>query len=151
MRHEILYHQGGFWKDAGMNLLKPIFDKFVKYELVIGAERSLRHRWNQGMCFYANAPKSKHMGRITGHPNTNRMRIYGDVALDIAGPFDFRNVIIGYEEYSPEVLIMHFEYFYPGQVGRPPFDDLCTRYEQQYKGEPAHFKHNGCYLLKGCE
>lgn len=134
-----------------MNLLKPIFDKFVKYELVIGAERSLRHRWNQGMCFYANAPKSKHMGRITGHPNTNRMRIYGDVALDIAGPFDFRNVIIGYEEYSPEVLIMHFEYFYPGQVGRPPFDDLCTRYEQQYKGEPAHFKHNGCYLLKGCE
>lgn len=53
------------------------------------------------MCFFANVPKSKHMGRITGYPNTNRMRIYGDAALDIAGPFDFRNVIIGYEEYSP--------------------------------------------------
>jgi hypothetical protein len=108
MRHEILYHQGGFWRDAGMNMFKPIFNNFLKYDFVVGAERSLRHRWNQGMCFFANAPRSPHMARIVALPNINRMRIYGDVALDIAGPFDFRNTVIGYEEYSPSVLLLNF-------------------------------------------
>lgn len=48
------------------------------------------------MCFFATAPNSIHLGRISSLPNVNRMRIYGDVALDIAGPFDFRNTVIGY-------------------------------------------------------
>lgn len=108
MRHEILYHQGGFWRDSGLNVFKPIFSKFLKYTLVIGAERSLRHRWNQGMCFFGNAPKSVNLERITGIPNINRMRIYDSVALAIAGPFDFRNVVVDMEEYSSEVLMMNF-------------------------------------------
>lgn len=37
MRHEILYNEGGFWRDSGMNILKPVFDKFLKYRLVVGA------------------------------------------------------------------------------------------------------------------
>lgn len=79
-----------------MNFFRPILNKFLKYDLVIGAERSLRHRWNQGMCFFGNIPKSPHMWRITAHSNVNRMRIYNDIALDIAGPFDFRNIVRGY-------------------------------------------------------
>ena len=78
-----------------MNLLKPVFDYFVKYKLVIGAERSIRHRWNQGMCFFANAPKVDNLFRITNYPNINRMQIYSSIALTIAGPFDFRQVVIG--------------------------------------------------------
>ena len=54
MRHEILYHEGGFWRDAGEDLLRPVFDRFLKYKLVVGAERTGRYRWAEGMCFYAN-------------------------------------------------------------------------------------------------
>lgn len=133
MRHEILYHQGGFWRDAGMNLFKPVFNQFLKYKLVIGAERSLRHRWNQGMCFFGNAPKVDNLWRITGYRNVNRMQIYSDVALNIAGPFDFRQVVNGMEEYSPDILMLPFEIFYPGQIDRPPFDDLCTVYKKDLK------------------
>ena len=120
MRHEILYHEGGFWRDAGMNVLKPVFDLFLKYRLAVGAERTGRHRWNQGMCFFSNAPKVDHLFRITDYPNINKMRIYSDNALIIAGPFDFRQVVIGYEEYDPEVMLTSFEVFYPGQINRPP-------------------------------
>ena len=54
MRHEILYHEGGFWRDAGMNLFRPVFDQFLRYKLVIGSEKTFRSRWNQGMCFFGN-------------------------------------------------------------------------------------------------
>ena len=57
VRHELLYHQGGFWKDAGMNMLRPVFDKFLKYKIVIAADKMFRYRWLQGMCFFGNVPK----------------------------------------------------------------------------------------------
>lgn len=80
-----------------MNIFKPVFDLFLKYNLVIGAERTGRYRWNQGMCFFANAPKVDNLKRITNFPNINKMRIYSNIALDIAGPFDFRQVLNGVE------------------------------------------------------
>lgn len=138
MRHEILYCEGSFWRDAGLNVLKPVFDQFLKYRLVVGAEMTSRHRWNQGMCFFTNEPRSKYLLRVTNFPNLNRMRIYEKNALAIAGPIDFRQVVDGYEEYDPDILIIQFEYFYPGQVGRPPFGDLRTKYTQELEeGEPV--------------
>jgi len=54
LRHELMYRNGGFWRDAGMNLFKNVFDHFTKYKLVIGGEVTFGYRWNQGMCFFAN-------------------------------------------------------------------------------------------------
>ena len=56
MRHEILYYEGGFWKDAAMHFLKPIFDKFLKYDLVLPLDKVGRNRYLQGMCFFGNKP-----------------------------------------------------------------------------------------------
>jgi len=95
LRHELLYRKGGFWRDAGMNLFKNVFDHFTRYKLVIGAEVTLRHRWNQGMCFFANEPFNENMHRVSKYQNINRMRYYSFPALNIAGPFDFRQVVIG--------------------------------------------------------
>lgn len=58
MRYEILYHEGGFWRDMGMNLLRPMFDSFLKYRLVVGTQRGFRARWSQWSGFMAVAPKS---------------------------------------------------------------------------------------------
>lgn len=57
MRHEILYREGGFWRDAGMNLLRPIFDKFLTYKLVLPVDVIFKYRYLQGMCFFGNMPK----------------------------------------------------------------------------------------------
>jgi hypothetical protein len=97
MRHEILYHEGGFWKDAGMNLLRPVFDKFLKYKLVLPVDRLFKYRYLQGMCFFANAPKYENLMRINSFRNLNRMRIYQTDALTIAGPVDFRQLLVGQE------------------------------------------------------
>jgi hypothetical protein len=97
VRHELLYHEGGFWKDAGMNMLRPIFDKFTKYKLVIAFDKTFRYRWLQGMCFFGNMPRYENMLRITNFRNTNRMRIYDRNAFFIAGPVDFRQLLIGDE------------------------------------------------------
>ena len=61
MRHEILFHKGGFWRDPNINILQPVFSLFLKYNIVIGAERTGRHRWGQRMGFYANAPRVEHL------------------------------------------------------------------------------------------
>jgi mannosyltransferase OCH1-like enzyme len=58
MRHEITYEHGGFWRDAGLNIYKPVFDRFTKYKIAIGAAWTLNYRWSQGMCFYAIEPRS---------------------------------------------------------------------------------------------
>lgn len=97
LRHELMYNHGGFWRDAGMNLFKNVFDNFVKYKLVIGSEATFAHRWDQGMCFYANEPKSENMYRVSNYRNVNRMRYYHQWAVTIAGPIDFRQVVIGDE------------------------------------------------------
>lgn len=78
-----------------MNLLRPIFDKFLKYKLVIPVDKTVRYRWLQGMCFFGNIPKLSNMGRITNYRNLNRMRLYDSYAINIAGPIDFRQLLVG--------------------------------------------------------
>lgn len=78
-----------------MNLLRPIFDDFTRYKLVIAADKTFRYRWLQGMCFFANVPNLENMFRITNYRNINRMRIYYNYALNIAGPIDFRQLLVG--------------------------------------------------------
>ena len=58
--------------------------------------------------------------KITGYANINRMRIYQQNPLSIAGPVDFRQLLIGQEEYDPDVLILPYESFYPGQIEQHP-------------------------------
>ena len=36
MRHEILFHKGGFYRDTNFNTMKPVFVQFLKYNIVIG-------------------------------------------------------------------------------------------------------------------
>ena len=127
LRHELLYHEGGFWKDAGMDLLRPVFDKFLTYKIAITVDKTFRYRWLQGMCFFANMPKLPHLWRITNFRNTNRMRIYHQYAMVIAGPIDFRNFIIGQEEYDPDILTMSYENTYPAQWTEHPEKDLCLK------------------------
>ena len=127
MRHEILAIEGGFWKDAGMNLLRPIFDKFTRYKLVIPMDKTFRYRWLQGMCFFANKPGLENMLRINNYRNLNRMRIYDNYASSIAGPIDFRQLLVGQEEYDVDVLTMPYDSFYPAQVAEHPLKDLCTK------------------------
>jgi len=113
-----------------MNLLRPIFDKFTKYKLVIPVDKTFRYRWLQGMCFFANAPSYPNMLRINNYRNLNRMRIYDNYASGIAGPIDFRQLLIGQEEYDPDVLTLSYETFYPAQVTEHPLKDLCTKREE---------------------
>ena len=56
------------------------------------------------------------MRRINNFRNLNRMRIYDSYALSIAGPIDFRQLLVGQEEYDPGVLTLPYETFYPAQV-----------------------------------
>lgn len=65
-------------------------------------------RWDQGMCFFGNERKSENMLRVSNYRNVNRMRFYHHWAVTIAGPIDFRQVVIGDEESSPDILVMHF-------------------------------------------
>ena len=58
MRHEILYNEGGFWKDAGMELLRPVFNKFLKCKVFITFTMQGWYRFIQGMCIFGNMPKS---------------------------------------------------------------------------------------------
>ena len=96
LRHELMYQHGGFWRDAGMNFFRPILDQFTRYKLVIGGEVTISYRWNQGMCFFGNEPKSEHMHRVSNYRNVNRMQIYHYYAVTIAGPVDFRQVVTGF-------------------------------------------------------
>lgn len=57
MRREVLLHNGGFWKAANQNMLRPIFDKLTKYKIVIPVDRNVRYRWLQAMCLFGSAPK----------------------------------------------------------------------------------------------
>ena len=68
------------------------------------------------MCFFGNMPKYERLARINNYRNLNRMRIYNKDAFDIAGPVDFRQLLVGQEEYDPRVLTLPYESFYPGQI-----------------------------------
>ena len=110
-----------------MNMLRPILDKFLKYKLVLPVDRAFRYRYLQGMCFFGNMPRYENMMRINRFQNLNRMRIYWSDPMVIAGPVDFRQLVVGQEEFDPEYLILPYETFYPGQVGQHPENDLCTK------------------------
>ena len=110
-----------------MNFLRPVLEDFRKYKFVIATDKTLRHRYLQGMCFFGNEKGYQPMLRVTGFRNLNRMRIYQRDPMDIAGPVDFRQVMTGYEEYNPDILVMSYETFYPGQLGQHPAGDLCTK------------------------
>lgn len=97
IRHEALYRMGGFWRDSGTNPFKPVYNSFLKYDFVVGAERTLRHRWNQGMCFFANAPGNENIYRVVSLRNVNRVRFYEKDALATTGPINFRLVLDGDE------------------------------------------------------
>ena len=126
MRHEILYREGGFWKDAGVQFLKPILDKFLKFKLAIPTDRGNRYRWLQGMCFFANMPGYDNLLRINNYRNLNRMRIYDNDAMMVAGPIDFRQLLISEEEYDIDVLVMPYDSFYPGQTNQHIENDRCV-------------------------
>jgi hypothetical protein len=111
-----------------MNFLRPVLNPMRKYKLALATDKTLRHRYLQGMCFFGNVKQYAPMLRITGFQNLNRMRIYSQDPFDIAGPVDFRQLIIGYEEYNPDILILSYETFYPAQLGQHPAGDLCTVY-----------------------
>ena len=127
LRHEALHRFGGFWKDAAMHLLRPVFDDFRKYNMVVATDKTLRHRWLQGMCFFANVKEYAPLWRITNFKNLNRMRIYDYDPMDIAGPIDFRQLVSGRDEYDPNVLILSYESFYPAQLTQHPARDMCVR------------------------
>ena len=99
-----------------MNLLRPIFDRFLTYKIAIAVDKTFRQRWLQGMCFFANEPRIDNMWRITNYQNLNRMRIYIWYAMMIAGPIDFRQFIIGQEESNPDILCLPYDTFYPAQT-----------------------------------
>ena len=84
-----------------MHFLKPVLDDFRKYKLALATDKTIRHRWLQGMCFFGNMKEYPPLWRITSFKNLNRMRIYNSDPMDIAGPIDFRQLIIGKEEYDP--------------------------------------------------
>lgn len=94
LRHEALYLHGGFWKDSSMNFLKPFLDDFRKYKLVIPVDKTLRYRYLQGMCFYGHIKHYEPALRIVNIKNLNRMRMYQSWPFDIAGPIDFRKLIV---------------------------------------------------------
>lgn len=93
LRHEVLYHHGGFWKDSSMNFLKPVLNDFRKYKLVIATDKTMRHRYLQGMCFYGHVKHYEPAMRINSFKHLNRMRVYQAYPFDIAGPVDFRRII----------------------------------------------------------
>ena len=135
MRHELMYLNGGFWRDSGLNMFKPIFDQFTRYRLVLGAGWTGQNRWSQAMCFFANEPFSENMLRVSNYRNVNRMQMYHRNALYIAGPTDFRQVLQGEEEYSSDILLMHIEYFYPAEKERVYPDYCLKRKEEVREGE----------------
>lgn len=110
-----------------MNLLRPVFDDFRQYRLVLALDRTGRNRWMQGMCFFGNVPGLENLGRVVDRRNLNRMRIYHSYAISIAGPIDFRQLLVGKEEYDPSFLVLPYESFYPAQVAEHPEGDRCTK------------------------
>ncbi len=116
-----------------MNLLRPIFDKFLKYKLMLPVDRIFKYRYLQGMCLFGNAPKFENILRVTRYQNLNRIRVYQADAMQIAGPVDWRQLLIGEEEFNPDFLLLPYETFYPGQVGQHPENDLCVKRKPSFK------------------
>lgn len=113
MRHELTYHEGGFYMDATMMLFDNVFYKWLSYKLALATERTYRHRWSQSMCIFGVMPKFAGLHLIVSPNNTNNYNIWNKDALEIAGPHDFRWTVRGMEEYDPDYLILEYDAFYP--------------------------------------
>ena len=150
MRHEILYNEGGFWKDAGMDFLHPILDKFRKYKLMIHQDMVGLFRIHQGMCLYGHIPKLENARRINNFRNLNRMRIFTGDPFPIAGPIDWRQVVHRQEEYNPEFLMVPLERFNPGPFYFHPEPDVCIT-QKLLPGEESEAFEKGWYLKKDCD
>jgi len=79
------------------------------------------------------------------------MRIYSNYASSIAGPIDFRQYIIGQEEYDPDILTMPYESLYPAQAAEHPNKDLCLKKKEEIGNLKYEIVENGCYLLPDCD
>jgi len=133
-----------------MNLLRPIFSKFLKYKLALAVDKTFRYRWEQGMCFFGNMPRYDNLWRITNFRNINRMRIYDNYAMIVAGPIDFNQLLVGQEEYDPDIILMPYETFYPAQLIQHPLGDMCTLRYEELKGAEYVVEEKGWYLLPNC-
>ncbi len=126
MRHELMYHEGGFYLDSSMFLFSNVFYKWLSYKLVLSTERTFRHRWSQSMCIFGVMPKFSGLLRIISPNNTNRYNLWLKDALEIAGPNNFRWTVRGMEEYDPDYLIMEYDAFYPMTYDLPNmYDTYC--------------------------
>ena len=82
---------------------------------------------------------------VSSATNINQIKIYSDIAHNIAGPFDTRQVNYGVEKHDSEILIHAYEAFYAGQINQPL--DLCPKYEKDINYEKlSEFKEKRCYL-----
>jgi hypothetical protein len=113
--------------DSGQNVLRPMFQKFLKFKLAITVDKSGRFRWLQAMSSFGAVPKLPNFWRLTNFRNLNRLRIYNAWALSIAGPVDFSQLIKGQEESDEEFLLMPFDVVHPAQISEHPEQDLCVR------------------------
>lgn len=109
-----------------MNFLRPIFDKWLTFKVIAGNDKTFRHRWLQGMCFFATIPRTQNIARINNYRNLNRMRIFVWDSTSVAGPIDFRQFILPHEQNDPDILILPYDSFYPAQIAEHPLKDRCT-------------------------
>ena len=132
LRHEILYNYGGFYMDTSMKLFSNVFNEWLSYRVVIPTLDTVRYRWVESMCIFANEPKYPGLLRIISSYNTNRYNIFHKEAQQIAGPYDFIQFIQGYEEYDPDVLIMGFDKFYPldYRIESDIYASMCATWEK---------------------
>lgn len=94
------------------------------------------------MCLFANEPRYPGLLRIINHRNTNNYNIFLRDAMQIAGPYDFRQYIQGYEEYDPDVLVLGFDSFYPMdyRLSYNVYDSYCAvRSEYVREGDEIQF------------
>ena len=79
------------------------------------------------------------------------MRIYDPDAANIAGPVDFRQLLVRQEEYDPNILILAYETIYPAPIGQHPIEDLCIKRKKQMRYDQLYdVKENGWYILSNC-
>jgi mannosyltransferase OCH1-like enzyme len=152
MRHEIVYHEGGFYMDTSMYLFGDIFYKWRSYKFALATERTFRHRWSQSMCIFAAMPKFPPLLRIITHNNTNRYQIWSSNAMEIAGPHNFRWTVRGMEEYDPDYLIMDYEAFYSMTYDLPNFWDsyCCTESRFLSKSDEILMQWGNTPIIKNC-
>jgi hypothetical protein len=153
MRHEILYREGGFYMDTSMYLFDDVLEKWLSYKAVLPSDVTFRHRWSQGMCLYGHVAGFAPVLRAISYFNTNRYNIFLRNALDIAGPDDFKQLVLGGEEYDPDYLVLRFDVFYPMAYRLPnSFETYCAiQKELLEEGEEIAFEFRERVIPANCK